>query len=101
MKKKSIMIVFILLFCLSLCACGMDRQTGRPADGMDILPETSPMVSPDWNDGNVTDKDGIIGDRDTAAPSASPMPSMTASPSPSPTQSGTMPTTAPSASPKP
>lgn len=101
MKKKSIMTVFILLFCLSLCACGMDRQTGRPADGMDILPETSPMVSPDLNEGNVTDKDGIIGDRDTAAPSASPMPSTTASPSPSPTQSGTMPTTAPSASPKP
>ncbi len=100
MKTKSICILLVLLFCLSLCACGMDKAGNtRPSSGMDILPETSPMISPDRSDGVVTDKDGVIGNADAGVPGASPTPA--ASPSPSPSQSGTMPTTAPSASPKP
>ena len=50
--------------CLSLCACGMDRETDRPGSGTDILPDVSPMVSPDVSDGRVQDGDGFIGNEE-------------------------------------
>lgn len=100
--KKNLCLIFALLLCLALCACGMDRSEGRPGSGMDILPDVTPMVSPDLNDGSVQDGDGIIGNGEGGAgATASPMPSATTTPgqnSPMPT---TAPTTAPSASPNP
>ncbi len=100
--KKNLTLIFALILCLSLCACGMDRSDGRPGSGMDILPDVTPMVSPDLNDGSVQDGDGIIGNGEGGAgATASPMPSATTTPgqnSPMPT---TAPTTAPSTSPKP
>ena len=100
--KKNFCLIFALLLCLALCACGMDRSDGRPGSGMDILPDVTPMASPDLNDGSVQDGDGIIGNGEGGAgATASPMPSATTTPgqnSPMPT---TAPTTAPSASPNP
>ena len=100
--KKNLCLIFALLLCLALCACGMDRNDGRPGSGVDILPDVTPMVSPDLNDGRVQDGDGFIGNGEGGAGStASPMPSATAAPgatSPMPT---TAPTTVPSASPNP
>ena len=65
MKKKIICLACALLLCLSCCACGQDRTDGRDNSGRtDLLPETSPMVSPDWNDGVVRDQDGVIGNGD-------------------------------------
>ena len=110
--KKNLCLIFALLLCLSLCACGMDRSSDRPGSGMDILPDVTPMVSPDLNDGRVQDQDGIIGNGEGGAgATASPMPS--AAPNQGQTgsgqgqtgsgqgQTGSMPTTAPSTSPNP
>jgi len=91
--KKKIMIVFLaLLLCMSFCACGMARDNDiRPGNGMEILPDVSPMPSMDVSDGHVQDSDGIIGNGEGGAgATASPMPSVSP-----------MPTTAPSTSPNP
>ncbi len=94
MKKKLFCLLFALLLVLVSAGCGMDRSGARPGTDTEILPDSTPMVSPDMNDGVVRDQDGIIGNGDMGShnpsPSASPVPS--ASP---------MPTTAPSTSPKP
>lgn len=100
--KKNLCLIFAFLLCLSFCACGMDRGTDRPGGGTDILPDVSPMVSPDVSDGRVQDGDGFIGNGEGGAgATASPMPSGSPVPgtnSPMPT---TVPSTAPSTSPTP
>jgi hypothetical protein len=100
--KKILCLLFALLLCLSLCACGMDQRADRPGSGTDILPDVSPMASPDVSDGRVQDGDGFIGNGEGGAgAAASPMPSAGPVPgtnSPMPT---TAPTTAPGASPNP
>lgn len=101
MKKKIICLACAVLLSLSFCACGQDRSGTRPSNGMEILPETSPMISPDPSDGVVRDQDGIIGNGDgaVASPDVSMRPDVSASPAPG--GSAVMPTTVPSASPKP
>lgn len=106
MKKKLICLFFALLLSFSLCACGENRMDGsRPSNGMEILPESSPMVSPDGIDGIVRDQDGFISDGDTGSGTVSPSPAPSASPVPGSTQNGSgtgaQPTTVPSATPKP
>ena len=93
MKKKLFCLLFALLLCLSSTGCGMDRSGTRPGGDGNLLPDPSPVISPDTEDGKVRDQDGIIGNGDGGvkpSPSASPVPS-----------DSPMPTTAPSASPKP
>lgn len=94
MKKKLFCLLFALLFGVSAAGCGMDRAQERPNGDTEILPQASPIATPDMSDGEVRDQDGIIGNGDggivTPGPSESPAP--TISPKP---------TTAPSASPKP
>ncbi len=94
MKKKLFCLLFALLLALSAAGCGMDRTGTRPNGNTDLMPDSSPMISPDTNDGTVRDQDGIIGNGDRGG--VSPSPSASPAPSASP-----MPTTAPSASPKP
>ena len=88
MKKKLFCLLFALLLAFSAAGCGMDHGN------TDLMPDSSPMISPDTNDGTVRDQDGIIGNGDRGG--VSPSPSASPAPSASP-----MPTTAPSASPKP
>lgn len=100
--KKNLCLIFALLLCLALCACGMDRGSDRPGSGMDILPNVTPMASPDLNDGRVQDGDGIIGNGEGGAgATASPMPSTSPVPGSSSPMPTTAPTTAPSTSPNP
>lgn len=62
MKNRILCILFAVLLCAALCGCGMDRTGNRPGtDNMDILPDVTPMISPDASDGVVTDQDGVIG----------------------------------------
>ncbi|MBR3474280.1 MAG: hypothetical protein IKH34_04350 [Oscillospiraceae bacterium] len=96
MKKKLFCLLFALLLSLTAAGCGMDREEERPTGGVEILPEASPIATPDMSDGEVRDHDGVIGngEQNTIVPSPSPSPMPTTSPSASP-----QPTTAPSASP--
>ena len=101
MKKKILCIVLALLLCASFCACGSMRSDhGTTSGDRDILPEASPMISPDRQDGVVTDGDGFIGN---GGESSSPVPDPSASPSSSPIPTATtdMNGAASSASPKP
>ncbi len=77
--KQLLLIAFALVFsCVLLCACGGVRgaaPTQHPEASMDLIPEPSPVITPDAADGAVTDRDGIIEDREpgaSAAPSARP-----------------------------
>lgn len=100
--KKNLCLIFALLLCLALSACGMDRSDGRPGSGTDLLPDVTPMVSPDLNDGRVQDGDGIIGNGEGGAgATASPIPSATGAPGQTNPMPTTAPTNAPSTSPNP
>lgn len=104
MKKKILCVMFALLLCASLCACGsMRADRGSQTSDLDILPGTTPMISPDRQDGMVTDGDGIIGNGGESSASPMPVPSTNpgSSPSPSPTANTDMSGAASSASPKP
>ena len=77
--KRLLLIAFALaLSCLVLAACGglrNDTPVQSPAATMDLIPEISPVLTPDVDDGVVKDRDGIIEDREpgvSAAPSARP-----------------------------
>ena len=94
MKKKLFCLLFALLLGVTAAGCGMDRADGRPNGSVELLPEASPIVTPDMSDGEVRDQDGIIGNGEQSVVSPSP----SASPAPSNTPK---PTTAPSASPNP
>ena len=108
MKKKFLCIIFALLLCAVLCACGNNRTDHGMMDGdMDLLPDVTPIVSPDADDGIVDDEDGIIGNGDGhdhgengGQTAVSPSPDAGNGTSGNGT-SGTMPTTAPSESPNP
>ena len=94
MKKKLLCLLLALILGLASVGCGMGKKEQTPSGGVEILPEVSPMPTPDLKDGEVKDGDGVIGNGENGtvqpSPSASPVPS--ASPRP---------TVAPSASPKP
>ena len=98
MKKRLICMFLAALLCLALCGCGEARRDGGRGDGaMDILPEVSPMISPDANDG-----DGVIGNGAGAdSGQTGAMPSPSASPDTGSGISGGQTGTNPSASPKP
>jgi len=82
MKKKILCVMMALLLCASLCACGDMRQDSATRnDDMDILPDVSPMISPDRQDGEVTDGDGFIGNGENGT---SPSPASVSTPMPSP-----------------
>lgn len=104
MKHKILCLLLAALLCLALCGCGSyGTQDGRRPGEMEILPDTSPLIDPDMDDGVVHDHDGIIEDHDTGNGHSGDPDSMT-SPSPMPGESTaptTSPTTAPSSSPRP
>ena len=103
MKKRFFCILLVVLLCAALCACGSDRMyDNNRKDDMDILPDTSPMLSPDPNDGKVTDQDGIIGNGHSGG-TGNRTGGVTVSPSPSTDvgMNSPKPSASPSASPKP
>ena len=85
MKRMIIFVCVLTLVCTVLCGCGSLRDgqpMQTPAATTDLIPEVSPMLTPDMNVGIVKDEDGMIEDNEplgTALPSTSPKPS--ASPS--------------------
>ena len=108
MKKKILCVLFAVLLCASVCACGSERtDRGNQSGDMDILPDVSPMLSPDRQDGVVTDGDGFIGNGGQTGADQTVSPSPTAGLNPMPSASpsagtGTdMSGANPSASPKP
>ena len=106
MKTKVLCILFAVLLCVALVGCGSNQMdNGGHRDDMNILPDVSPMISPDPADGVVNDQDGVIGNGQHGADSDNnDSETGTAVVSPSPANdagSSAMPTTAPSASPNP
>ena len=81
MKRAIIFVCVLTMICTALCGCGDmrgDQPVQTPVATMDLVPETSPVLTPDVNDGIVKDQDGVIEDNEptgTAVPSASPRPS--------------------------
>ena len=66
MRNKIICILFAAFLCMILCGCGMDQTGNRPGtNDMDILPDVTPMITPETQDGVVNDHDGIIGNNHT------------------------------------
>lgn len=69
-EKNDLFACVFAVLCALLCGCGSFRDelpVHTPAATMDLLPEISPVLTPDMQDGLVTDRDGVIGDRDPAA----------------------------------
>lgn len=88
--KKTISLVLAVLMIAALCsACGeMRGEPAVPHSSMEPMPEISPILSPDPEDGYVEDNDGQIEDgRESAspAPTGTPAPSSPAS-SPKPSK---------------
>ena len=83
MRKTITVIGALLLLSALLCGCGslrMNDHDGIPESPVlptDLLPEMSPLISPDIEDGTTGDTDGIIERTDNPGtePSASPSPS--------------------------
>ena len=111
MKKRFRCIFFAVLIAAVLCGCGAMRGNNGTNNGdMDILPDVSPMILPDMDEGVVTDHDGIIGNGGQGADNGTQT-GMNPSPSPEADngsmggqtggQSGGQSGTSPSASPKP
>ena len=66
MRNKIICILFAAFLCMILCGCGINQTGNRPGtNDMDILPDVTPMISPDTQDGVVNDHDGVIGNSHT------------------------------------
>lgn len=84
MKNRIIALVFAALLCAALCGCGMDRTGNRPGTDTDVLPDVTPLISPDVEDGVVTDQDGIIGNGHGNGADAGDINNAVQSPSPSP-----------------
>ena len=97
MKRTIVMVLAAACLCMVLCGCG-DTRVRQDDMGMEpdiiatpspMLPEVSPMVTPDVDDGIVKDTDGEIEDNDTGTGignDTTKTPGMTAtSPSPQPT----------------
>ncbi len=71
----AIMIVFVFL-CTMMTACAMDRGgrgtvTETPVVSPEMIPDTSPLPTPDVENGIVGDEDEMIEDPDLPAPHAS------------------------------
>ena len=74
-KKTLVLALAAASLCLALCGCGDYRvEPGNNMKEPDIvstpspmLPEISPMITPDVNDGIVKDTDGEIEDHDTGS----------------------------------
>ncbi len=58
--KRIIVLLLAALLLLSLTACGDNKTNGNMADPT-ASPSMSPIISPDVDNGTVTDTDGIIG----------------------------------------
>ena len=87
--KRLILLALALVFaCLALCGCGgirNDMSAQKPSVTMDLIPEPSPVITPDLDDGVVTDRDGVIEEREpgaSAAPTLRPSASPTVSAKP-------------------
>ena len=108
MKKILPCLLSVCVACALFAGCGMYRdgnnavmETPYVSPDMDILPDVSPMISPDLEDGIVEDRDGLIedtngvegngtgtanngtgtaGNNDTGAAATSPSPAATARP---------------------
>ena len=87
MKRLILLALALVMSCLVLCGCGLRDETPlrTPMPTMDLVPEISPVQTPDVDDGLVKDRDGIIEDREpgtSAAPSIRPSasPAVTAKP---------------------
>ncbi len=104
MKRSILLVCVFALLCAVLCGCGDYRNDNLPMETpgatMDLMPEVSPMVSMNPEDGYVRDGDGVIEDSDTGRPTVtvSPMPTTDIAPSASPNQTAG---TSQTASPKP
>ena len=93
MKRSVLFICVFALLCAALCGCGAYRNEDEapvtpvptPVVTVEPIPEASPMITLDPNDGVVKDTDGVIGNHDGAG--ASPSPSVSPSPSASPSVS--------------
>ncbi len=82
MKRSIVFICTVALLCMVLCGCGSSRDRDMaqqsPSVTIDLIPDVSPVVSMDPDDGYVQDQDGMIEEHDTGsqdagiAPSASP-----------------------------
>ncbi len=92
MKRSILLVCVFALLCAVLCGCGDYRNDNLPMETpgatMELMPDTSPMVSMDPEDGVVRDGDGVIEDRDTGKPASavSPKPTTDIAPSASPNQ---------------
>lgn len=78
MKRTIVIVCALAMLCAVLCGCGSyrdERPVQTPVATMDLIPEVSPVLTPDMDDGIVKDEDGIIENREpgvSAAPSARP-----------------------------
>ena len=79
MKKTLVLALAAASLCLALCGCGdyrvePDNSVKEPdivSTPSPMLPEISPMITPDVNDGIVKDTDGEIEDLDTGSSTGS------------------------------
>lgn len=60
MNKRMISGILAAVLCLALSGCGSYRT-----DEDMVIPSMPPVLTPDADDGVVTDRDGVIEDRDT------------------------------------
>lgn len=60
MNKRMISVILAALLCMALSGCGSYRT-----DEDMVIPSMPPVLTPDADDGVVTDRNGIIEDRDT------------------------------------
>ena len=86
MKRSILFVCVFALLCAVLCGCGDYRSSDASVTPMPTpvvtvapVPETSPMITLNPDDGIVKDTDGVIGNQSGA--DASPSPSPSASPS--------------------
>ena len=79
MKRTIIFVCVSAMLCAVLCGCGSFRNDGMtaesPAATMDLIPEISPVLTPDMDDGIVNDQDGMIEDHDTGTQTGTVSPS--------------------------
>ena len=75
MKKSISGILIAAMLSLMLCGCGSYRNDGNMERQDEIMPDVTPMVTPDVSDGFVDDRDGRIEDQERGEENDSLMPS--------------------------
>lgn len=83
MKRSILFVCVFALLCAVLCGCGDYRGDDAttvtpmptPVVTVEPVPEASPMITLNPNDGAVKDTDGVIGNQSGADASPSPSPS--------------------------